>query len=517
MASTKGQGGNGGGADKGNGEPRKNPRILNITKTDMEVKCIHCNSPRHISLRCPTNAQPAQPAPPAPPPPPPPQAQPQVKVPQRGKDRGVPRGGASTEPAESSAAGERRGNRDREGQGYDPGKQHYHRSENRGSVSQTKVHVKPEPKVERFARQDFAKIYKPNVADSTVCVKRTIEDIKGRMGTSREQWFAPRPGFAVSLEVVRTNFFKFSTGVPRVHEYTVELPKNKEDRDIKNRDKIKSIFQALSNVKDGPLWHKHWVTDQVSIFIIPDPASGEVADPAVGQTFPVSALTYKKLNGEDEELGTIICTFNKSISLDAFDSYCKGTGPDHDIAKTTTVLNAFVSDRARAKSDELTRFGLNKFFDNRKNLELDGALMARCGYSISVRPGMAGQLINVNVATTAFYRRKVLSDFINCILDSSRVPRDTILDHQKRRMINGMIKGLKVRITYERPETFENPNINDDDHRLKRVTGIGEPVESQMFTPRESQPGSPLKSVLELFRGGESFIHTAIRRSDAKL
>lgn len=148
-----------------------------------------------------------------------------------------------------------------------------------------------------------------------------------------------------------------------------------------------------------------------------------------------------------------------------------------------TSLNHIIS---KAASDpklnpyETFPIGNNKFFLKHAFLLLDGnngVLQAHTGFFSTVKPGMGQSVLNLNIATSAFYRPILVSDYLK------QVQKSDIrhCDQQGRR-------GIRVYIDYLRgdiPQTSCYPTVlpvNRDNARVRTIFAIGQrTVENQRF------------------------------------
>lgn len=87
-----------------------------------------------------------------------------------------------------------------------------------------------------------------------------------------------------------------------------------------------------------------------------------------------------------------------------------------------------------------------------------------------MRPGQDQILLNVNTATTAFFRPQLVSEFVIAM------KREGHADSK----IERMLRHVTVRITYKRPKRDER-DMNKESIRLKTITGLGKPPAEEWF------------------------------------
>ncbi|KAI9813428.1 MAG: hypothetical protein M1827_004103 [Pycnora praestabilis] len=173
----------------------------------------------------------------------------------------------------------------------------------------------------------------------------------------------------------------------------------------------------------------------------------------LGIVITTPGLDCEKINGGTTRMDRMDLVYEREISLADFQRHTDGDDPTYDFTSLVNAMNAFISRFPVGQARNYTQVGMNKSFRHDAWKSIDDTTVAKQGFCTSVRPGAVGPLLNVNPASTAFYKSVLVSDFI----------------------------GLELRITYDRSED-KNPKINSRKQRLKKASDVGDWVERQAFT-----------------------------------
>lgn len=117
------------------------------------------------------------------------------------------------------------------------------------------------------------------------------------------------------------------------------------------------------------------------------------------------------------------------------------------------------------------KVGANKFFNKDQYSQLDKRFVCHHGFFTTVKAAMGGALLNVNTATSAFFKSMTVTEFLQ--LAPGRPQRET----------NSILKGVRVWIDYERVDAkvddgggkgvmIDNP-LNMPQRRTRTITQIG--------------------------------------------
>ena len=144
------------------------------------------------------------------------------------------------------------------------------------------------------------------------------------------------------------------------------------------------------------------------------------------------------------------------------------------------ALNAHVTQCVRQYNEKTgkstTQLGANKFYIDQAFNEMTHkrqsiGLRAVRGYYMSVRPGSAGPLLNVNVAITAFLPPILVSEFL------SMLPKS-------KKYVETILRGTRVRLAYRRQEfkeIMEGIPVSDDLQRTNVFQQFGTQAGKQKF------------------------------------
>ncbi|KAF2141278.1 uncharacterized protein K452DRAFT_309060 [Aplosporella prunicola CBS 121167] len=293
-------------------------------------------------------------------------------------------------------------------------------------------------------------------------------------------------GFQNETEVT-TNYVWVRSVPPQLHEYKIEIglvkiktqgedaPKTKE---IKRRSELRQVFEGLR--ESYPLSGKDdWATDFSYVW--------SVSELFKGTELTLRDFEYRKQSGKRAVISDVI------FKLQQIHSFADGVRglihrPDNTnntanqtnstgVAQKLRALNAIVSRYMSLSTDSTTQVGANRFFLNHGYTNLGSSpLLAVRGYFSSLRPGMSKMLININTSTSVFFKPILVSEFLE------RAKRDCNLTRDVAKRI---LKGVTVRITYNRPWTGDGDDPGDDPNaevnRRRVIAGFGDLPENQTF------------------------------------
>lgn len=146
-----------------------------------------------------------------------------------------------------------------------------------------------------------------------------------------------------------------------------------------------------------------------------------------------------------------------------------------NISDDITSLNAIISKAASIPKPnntyEIFPIGANKFFIKRTFRELggnNGILQSHTGFFSTIKPAMAQMVLNLNIATSAFYRPIFVSEYLRRVAGTEIAHRD-----------QQGLRGVRVYIDYERGTMPINGNplaslpINQPNARVRTIGSIG--------------------------------------------
>lgn len=241
-------------------------------------------------------------------------------------------------------------------------------------------------------------------------------------------------------------------------------------RKVAQRSEKARIFKALATHDE--FQGAQWATDYTLLWTL------QPLKLTNGSDCTITNIEYSKLSGRKHKLDTI--TFFYVRTIDVGSSSAEATkllldtvahpDPNASLHKGAgmriTALNAFVS-KSVVESSDVISVGPNKFFVKDDWSPAGNMLNIRRGYFTSIRPGSDSVLLNVNVATSAFYNSIRVSEvFRMCANDREAM---------------ASLKGLTVFIRYRREEHDHeyNPNLEQQRHRV--IAGFGNRPEDETF------------------------------------
>lgn len=239
-------------------------------------------------------------------------------------------------------------------------------------------------------------------------------------------------------------------------------------KEIAQRSEKSRVFSQLQSRPE--LQGIHWATDYTLFWTLQ-----KLPDTAL----TISDIDYSKLSGRKYKLSYIEFTFRQSLDLGSTAAELskilvnRATGQgafdatDRGASMRITALNALVSSYVGLANDNIIPVGPNKFFLKNGWKSINSTLNTHRGYFTSIRPGSKTALLNVNLATSAFFNPISVAQYFRDLRD----PRTAM----------STLKGLNVRIAYQR-EKFDDeydPNLEANRHRV--IAGFGLKPSIQTF------------------------------------
>ncbi|KAI4636318.1 hypothetical protein J4E83_001272 [Alternaria metachromatica] len=279
--------------------------------------------------------------------------------------------------------------------------------------------------------------------------------------------FPLRKQFAKPTSHVLTNYFEVSWNNNTkffVYEITDIPAGNKR----KTKAVVKTAIQAWDFLRNNQI---HFATDHLKFVVawrdlhtgIQCPRKSTPADEVMWTPTPIAdgdrrVQLYFKYHGE--------------MNLDRLQDYVNPRSkpndsalPDFNFNPLVAYLNTVI---AKNLTDEVFQTSSHKFFfkDSHEVLGRSKSLCVMRGYDYTISPAMEKVLLNVNAATSAFYRPITVAEFL----------KDNTF-HQNER--ERRIKRLRVYITPERlavtdpEEQIRVDNLNRPQNRIKTVKAFG--------------------------------------------
>lgn len=274
---------------------------------------------------------------------------------------------------------------------------------------------------------------------------------------------------------IMTNYVKIRKVPKNLHVYSLRFwrphPKDQsKEIDFNKKKDLVSAFQALidsGHLGLGPE-DTNWATNFKDLW-----CSSELNLPfyddgkAKCKRHITPAFTYMQINGR--KIDDLKVTLTKDNDAGVMDDIHKALLQGHvaDVDAQIRALNAFVAQAARINDHDksLLQIGANKFYLKYGYKDMN-PLLARRGYSYSVRPTKEGPLLNVNTATTAFLPAMDVSQ---------------LLTKFDQREVEKMLSDAAVRVKYTRKIHDDSFDPNTNVARCKQFKQFGKLAREQMF------------------------------------
>lgn len=310
-----------------------------------------------------------------------------------------------------------------------------------------------------------------------------MPDSKSSDGTTSIGEHPLRPGFGHSQErKVRTNHFRVT--LPRnLYRYTIGIPQDNTLSRPKRRELVEAFIDQNDDLKRQ---RENYATDNLSTIISwkelefdTVPASGDAGEPLLVKQSAVPFGTTKDPATGQRRLKneTVSLYYHGRIDMLSFEKHVQGSkGSDIvrlDTSEVERAVNLLISEATSRITGKHRSFkvGANKFFNKDQYSQLDERFVCHHGFFTTVKAAMGGALLNVNTATSAFFKPMTVREFLQ--LSSARPQRET----------NRILKGVRVWIDYERGDAkvddgsgkgmmIGNP-LNTPQRRTRTITQIG--------------------------------------------
>ena len=283
---------------------------------------------------------------------------------------------------------------------------------------------------------------------------------------------------------ILTNHFTYTLTVEKLYEYKIlGLPEENVNRRAKKRhfETALKAFLFLEPVRD------FFATDGIDTIISWRPIHEEFASEftsAEGNEGLGQRHTRRMVSIGHEELD-LSFVFIKEINVEDLRNYSLAH-PDYEKVNFVDIsrcLNMLVSQSLTA---DVYKQSTNKFFVKtaRKRLSTSVSLETIRGYFYNVKPGTGNIIVNFNLATSAFFRPILVSEFLD--------DRGTFAPN----VAESVLKRLRVYVEYDR--TYDDADtaerLNNPSSRLWSVCGLSDrPIGELKF--REKQRDSDGKPV----------------------
>jgi eukaryotic translation initiation factor 2C len=299
--------------------------------------------------------------------------------------------------------------------------------------------------------------------------------------------FPPRANFSESDSQVITNHFEMHlTESTTLYEYKVisTVP-------TKIKRKLRALMErVIENTDALRLNREHFATDLYDTIVAWEPLDALLGQPTTGIGDVGSEWHLTDLVDRGDTFKFRL-KFERKVDVYGLKRYTQ-TDPDaHNLDKAVVVnaLNVIVFDNFERSDDPTVQIGANKFYlrgayedlcypdpsDPKKYLTSKSLCTIR-GYSYTVKPGIDKVLLNVNTATSAFYKPQRVSE----LMKDNETWGGTDLED--------VLRGLRVRIDYERGDKKNEEaftRLNSEEGRVKVIDGLGKATKVETFRPKD--------------------------------
>ncbi|KAK5124739.1 hypothetical protein LTR85_001452 [Meristemomyces frigidus] len=240
-----------------------------------------------------------------------------------------------------------------------------------------------------------------------------------------------------------------------------------QGRKVGQRSEKARIFKTLES--RSPLNNTPWATDYEHLWTLKPIPENELT---------ILRVMYAKLSGRNYRLDTIDFKHIRDLTLSGTPALAtKSLLNQDEVTKKggslrITALNALITRHVSSGNDDIIQVGPNKFFLKSGFVPATGLFDIHRGYYTSIRPGADSILLNVNTATAAFYKPMSVAEFYNLFKD--RRFRD-YGDPED------MLKGLTVRIAYNRQKHDDAYDPDIELHRHRTIAGFGDVPSKEEF------------------------------------
>jgi eukaryotic translation initiation factor 2C len=316
---------------------------------------------------------------------------------------------------------------------------------------------------------------------------------KLQVGSTGRFDFPPRKEISNPTSQVVTNHFEVRLKNDiKLYEYRLVFTAG-----TRVRRKIKALVErAIESTDALRLNREHFATDYFDTIIAWKSLDESLGQPIVGtgttRSWPLTALQ------DGQQPIAFDLRFERVVDVDTLVNYTQSDPATHnwDHAVVTRALNVIIFDSFVKSNEPTVQIGANKFYLRRAHEDLgqyskgqlapiSRSLCTIRGYFYTVKPGIDKVLLNVNTATSAFFKPQLVSQLMldDWTWGPNNIPAD-------------QLRGLRVRINYQRGdpkdvETFDR--LNSEDGRSKVIENLGESVDRQIFTPKDAN-GNDLPS-----------------------
>lgn len=352
------------------------------------------------------------------------------------------------------------------------------------------IHYQPENRWQPRGMPGGAKVYDhkdlrgPNPATKTAIMAKALQTQEILEG---EDKFPARPNHGTKGDstTIVTNYLRITDIPSYLHNYAVKMM-DADNREVTTREQRRYAFSLLAKSDEFRSVSPYWATD-LSTFIVSrvdifNTDKGNPNPAILGQQMLYVVPPYQFKIG-----------YNGVISTKVLQEYTTGKSDNRAYEYIIQALNAIMYRYPNGPLSSVQQIGINKFYlkDPTCDALLGRGLVAKRGYSTSIRAATQQTLLNINTATGAFFAEQSVAKFIqDWFGDTARTP----LREQNIRFLGRILKGLKVRVTFSAPKDEKKATLIMDDsgerkQRRRRIMSAGEAATTLEF-PYEGTEGT---------------------------
>jgi hypothetical protein len=310
-----------------------------------------------------------------------------------------------------------------------------------------------------------------------------------------EAQFPIRPDFQPTDSKIFTNRFRINIKPDiDLHEFEiVGIPAGLSRR--MRRFYVDTAIEMSAVLRDN---QDHFATDYNKTIVAWKDLKGELSKKATWST-KNSAWHLVDIKDGEYHMLKLYIKHIRMVNTKALERYVKSDIGDDDWNPLTwnqqaddnspnkdTVINALNIVISKCFGGGVFQLGANKFFIETGSAPLsDSPLSTIRGYFYSIRPGMGHILLNVNACTSVFLQPVTLDELMS-------------VNNQKLfgKDCPSFLNGLRVYIDYTRGRTdkAKHSDMNKDESRIKKISGLGLPCEEQMFSYKKRDAEGQVES-----------------------
>ncbi|KAJ4376118.1 hypothetical protein N0V83_001399 [Neocucurbitaria cava] len=327
--------------------------------------------------------------------------------------------------------------------------------------------------------------------------------------------FPLRKEFSKSDSEVLTNHFEVSWN-DNFTFYVYEIMGVPEGNKRKTRSIVKTAIQAWDFLNDN---RDHFATDYRKTIVAWKSLHDSIGCPRKTTTRDQEIEWQPRPVADGDQPIRLGFKFHGTMNLARLKNFVDPKPeseddalPDFNFQLLVDYLNTVIS---KSLSDDVVWTSRHKFYFKKgyQNLGRSRSLCVMRGYTYTIKPAMEKIVLNVNAATSAFYKPITVAEFM----------RDHLTFPEKER--EKRLKGLRVYIVPDRKAVKDAEEqehvqfLNRQQKRIKTIKGLGDPIGNLAFqkpirTRNQSQQQTRRTPVVNHMRevfGSQHLINTSLK------